>query len=246
MQIYLIIPDLHVPYHDLSYVRLISRVITFLKPDGIVQLGDALDFWQVSRFEKDPSRKNTIYDDLKTYRSIMMEWESLMPKDTFFYQLEGNHEHRLTRYIWNHAKEISEITKTVPEILFERDDHRKGIERQFYPLNDWKACQIGDCVLHHGIYYNAHVAVGNMTKYPTKFICGHTHRFQFVSNGDKFSCSLGHGSDEQYTAHSPVPSGWQQCFGILYNNKEITTLEPILVSNSRCIIWGREFYGAQK
>lgn len=206
-----------------------------MKPHGIVQLGDALDFFQVSRFEKDPERKNSIFEDISIYRQILDEWEKLLPRGGVIHQLEGNHEARLTRYVWAQAREISRAVKPLSELL---QLTSKKITYKWHHLKVWTSCQLGDCVLHHGHYFNQHTAVGNLTRYPKKLITGHTHRFQYVSNGERFSATLGHGSNESMTAHTPVPTGWQQAFGILTVVNSTSYFEPILVTDGKAIVYG--------
>lgn len=235
---YLIVPDIHVPFHDIAFVRLVTKLIKLIKPNGVVQLGDALDFWQVSRFDKNPMRKQTLMDDVKMYSSIIDEWESALSTNAEFFQLEGNHEDRLRRYIWQNAKELADgWVKTVPELLNLR---KRGIKCSWHEISNWQSLKLGNCILHHGHYYNIHTAVGNLTRYPTSLITGHTHRFQFVSNGDRFSATLGHGSNESDTAHQPTPTGWQQALGLLTVINGKSTLEPILVRNGECILYGKK------
>lgn len=234
---FIVVPDIHVPFHDIRFIRLVTKLIKIVKFKGLIQLGDAMDFWQVSRFDKNPMRKASLMDDVKQYSSIIDEWESALGLDTEFIQLEGNHEDRLRRYIWQNAKELADgWVKTVPELL---NFKNRTIKCSWHEIANWKSCKIGNCIIHHGHYYNIHTAVGNLTRYPHSLITGHTHRFQYASNGDRFSATLGHGSDEEQTAHQPTPTGWQQAMGILtvINNK--TSFEPILVRNGSCIFRGK-------
>lgn len=229
---YLVVPDIHIPYHDVSFLALIPKIVKLAKIDGIIQLGDALDFWQISSYDKNPLRKQTVAEDIKIFNGILDQWCSLVSEVRL---LEGNHEDRLRRYVWSHARELTEVVKSVPEMLRLRDRKIK-----WHPIADWKSCQIGDCVLHHGHYFNAHVAVGNLTRYPRKLITGHTHRFQYASNGDRYSVTLGHGSNETETAHQPTPTGWQQAMGILTVVRGVAHFEPILVAKGRCVVYGQE------
>ncbi len=235
---FLILSDLHVPYHDISYIALATKIIKLLRPDGLIQLGDAVDFWQISSYDKDPNRKRTLMDDVKMYSTILDEWEDALPITSEIFQLEGNHENRLTRYIWKHAKELADgWVKTVPEMLNLR---KRSIKCTWHELSNWQSCKIGNCIIHHGHYFNAHTAMGNLTRYPTSLITGHTHRFQFVSNGDRFSATLGHGSNEADTAHQPTPTGWQQALGILTVVNGKSHLEPIMVRNGECVLFGKK------
>lgn len=233
---YIVVPDLHVPFHDPSYIALTNLVVKKLKPDGIIQLGDALDFWQVSKYEKNPLRKQTIGEDAALYKVILQQWADLLPVTGVIHQLEGNHEDRLRRYVWANAKELAGLVQTVQEMIGLRD---LGIRTIWHPIGQWDSCKIGDAVCHHGHFFNMHAAAGNLIKYPKSLITGHTHRFQYVSNGTRFSCTLGHGSNESETAHQPTPTGWQQAFGVLTVASGRAHLEPVLVHDGECVLYGK-------
>ncbi len=233
---YVVVPDIHVPFHDPAFLSIVKKVAKIAKPDGFIQLGDALDFWQVSRFDKNPLRKQTLAEDGKIYHGILQEWAEIIPFGGVIHQLEGNHEDRLRRYIWANAKELAGLVQTVPQMIGLRD---LGVRTVWHDLSNYKSCQIGDALIHHGHYYNMHVAMGNLTRYGKSLITGHTHRYQYVSNGERFSVTLGHGSNEYETAHQPTPTGWQQAMGLLHVIKGKTSLEPILVHDAYCIFRGR-------
>lgn len=230
------IPDLHVPYHDVAFVALLDKVIKIIKPYGIVQLGDALDFWQISSYDKNPLRKQTIAEDAAIYGQIIAKWADMLPVDGVFHQLEGNHEDRLRRYVWKNARELAGLVQTVPEMIKLRET---GVRTIWHPIAQWDSCKIGDAVCHHGHFFNMHAAAGNLIKYPKSLITGHTHRFQYVSNGTRFSATLGHGSNETETAHQPTPTGWQQAFGVLSVVGMKTHFEPVLVHNGECVLYGK-------
>lgn len=232
MKTWLVVPDLHVPYHCKLFVKLITAVICKVKPYGVVQLGDAVDCPQISKYPKDPERVNTVFDDIIEYKQIMDTWHSL--SGGMFYQLEGNHEDRLRRFIWSNAPHISKMVRTVPDLL----DINGAAGAKWFELSNWKSCSIGDVSLFHGTFYNKHVAVTNLERYPTKSISGHTHRVHVASNGQRWAVSLGHGSDETLTSHNPVPTGWQQAFGLLHDVNGIGHFETVLVDRGRCVLHG--------
>jgi predicted phosphodiesterase len=243
MKQYIIIPDIHVPFHDSKYTAFISRLLSFIKSQGklkgIVQLGDFVDFFQISSYPKDPARRNSIKDDLDDYTTLMNEWATYLPRNGEYHQLEGNHEARLQKYISNNAKEIYELVESVKSYLTTRFKS-SGSKFCWHTYKKWNSLVIGDVTLLHGFYYNQHTAATNLNKYKTSVICGHTHRFQIIHDGVHYSCTLGHGSDEKETAHQPTPTGWQQCCAVLtlFDNGK-TNLEPIMVNQ------GRGFYGGK-
>ena len=242
MRHYVIIPDLHVPYHCPKYIEAVCRLLERLKQGktlkGIVQLGDALDFWQISSYPKNPRRKNTIGEDLEAYAEILNRLGSYLPKGGEFHQLEGNHEERLHRYIAQNSGAIFELVQSIKSYLKERF---KGPGKFFWhDYMKWDSLKIGDVVLMHGFYFNQHVAAGHLTKYKVSTIFGHTHRVQYVFDGTHYAANLGHGSRESVIKHKPTPTGWRQAVGVLtLLDSGKTRLEIILVESGYGI-WGGE------
>lgn len=242
---WLILPDLHFPFHCPLYLKVVTLVIKLLRAElnGIVQLGDFVDCWQLSVFDKDPARKNNVIQDIEQYGKWLDQIDALVKRETKFYQLEGNHEDRLRRYAWAKAPDLVGMVRDIPEILSFKDRNKhSNMTYRWFPISDWDACQIGDVVLHHGHFFNKHVAVNNLAIYETKFISGHTHRFQFAANGDRWSVSLGYGSTEPAIGHKPVPHGWQQVFAILTVVDGKGWLEPFLVNKGVCNFRGKMLY----
>lgn len=243
MKTYLIVPDLHISYQDSNFIRLTYKLLKDIRFNGIVQLGDALDFWQLSTYDKDPSRKNTIMDDIEEWNDILTKWSSLLYRNSEIHLLEGNHEFRLHRYISRHAKELHEIVRPIPELLKLKERTASGnVIFKWHPYAKWNSLMLGDCVLLHGFYFNQHTAMTNLKKYRCSTISGHTHRMQYVSDGTHFACSLGHGSNESITAHQPTPTEWTQCLGILTVKDDGTTsLEVILVKDGKAVVRGKAY-----
>jgi metallophosphoesterase superfamily enzyme len=207
---------LHYPFHDPQYIGLITKLIKKIQPDGVVQLGDFVDFHQISSYDKDPSRSGDIVEDLRLYAAQLDVWEQALPPGAEWRQLEGNHEDRLRRYVWRQAPELHKAIKSVPEILrFPERNKRGRCSYRWFGISNWKSCRIGDVALFHGHFFNEHTAAKMLGRYRTKAIQGHTHRYQVVSDGHLWAVTLGHGSNEAETAHSPVPPCWQQALGVL-------------------------------
>lgn len=243
MKTYLIIPDLHIPYHCPLFFKLTLKLLKDIRFNGIVQLGDALDFWQLSTYDKDPSRKNTIQDDIDDWNEMLTKWSNLLYRNSEIHLLEGNHSYRLHRYIARHAKDLHEIIRPLPDLLHLKTRNETGpVVFKWHPYNKWNSCQIGDCTLLHGFYYNQHVAATNLAKYRRNIICGHTHRVQYISDGIYYSVTLGHGSDESHTSHQPTPTGWTQSLGILtVKDDGSTSIEIIVVKDGKAIVRGKQY-----
>jgi predicted phosphodiesterase len=242
MKTYLIVPDLHVPFHCPKIVKLITKLIKECNPDGIIQLGDAIDAFQISTYSKDPSRRNLLAEDIEDWKLILNEWARHLKSGAQIHLLEGNHEHRLSRYIAGNCRDLHGLVPDWPTML--GIDLRNKTSRHkwiWHPYNKWDSCQIGDCTLLHGFYYNQHCAATSLAKYRTNIIFGHTHRVQKVFDGKHYAISLGHASNEAETAHQPTPTGWEQALALLHVEQNGTThVDIVRVKNGQGVVYGKK------
>lgn len=245
MKTYLVLSDIHVPFHCPKYLNIALKIIKEYKLAGLAQLGDALDLFQVSSYDKDPARKNTVADDIAEWSHTLTRLCKNLPRGAEVHLIEGNHSTRLQRYIARHAKELHGIVPDLPKLLnLKAREQATGIKFKWHPYNKWNSCKIGDCVLMHGYYFNSHTAMTNLAKYRVNTISAHTHRFQWVSDGEHYAISLGHGSNELETAHQPTPTGWTQAMAVLtVNDDGKTSVEPIIVNNGKAVFRGKIIQG---
>ena len=66
---HVVISDLHIPYQDRPVVRLLLRFLAEQQPYAIHILGDLIDFYAISRFERDPVRATGLQAELDAARS---------------------------------------------------------------------------------------------------------------------------------------------------------------------------------
>lgn len=238
---YLVIPDIHVPFHCRKYISIVNKVLKAGKFAGLIQLGDFCDFYQLSSFDKDPSRKHDILSELQDYKAILTRWARTLyggnPKATL-HQLEGNHEDRLRRFIWTKAPELAKIIPSIPKMLGLSE---MPLKAKWHKYEKWDSCIVGDVTLHHGVYFNQHTAANNLKIYGRKFIQGHTHRLQTATKGEMWSLTAGHGSNAKKTMHRPVPSDWTQSLSILTLVDRIGQVESYQVIKGKVTIDGKVF-----
>lgn len=245
--LYIIEPDAHRPYHCARLQSILYQVMEWLQPRGYVNLGDFVDWFQLSTYDKDPRRVNCIEDDLALHASHLDEVEKLLPVGGAIHQLEGNHEHRLRRYIAANAPALAGVVPDVPALLrFAARNAASKVRYHWHPVAKWNSCKIGDTVFHHGTFFDKSTAVSNLTRYRgVNLVHGHTHRVQYAENGDHFMATLGHASDESFTMHRHVPSDWSRALGLytVYKGRgslEICTMRRGSIQMS---VRGRVFTG---
>ncbi len=92
--------DSHFPFHDPEVLSIVQAIAEDMQPDFLVHKGDLLDARELSRFDKDPNRKESLQDEIDQARAHLATMRLASPNSTFVL-LEGNHEDRLRRTLWN-------------------------------------------------------------------------------------------------------------------------------------------------
>lgn len=96
-----VLSDIHVPYHDGSAVEVAVKECKRHGCDTIILNGDTIDFYGISRFEKDPERRSPGQEIRDTVQ--MLRWiQSQFPKARLIWK-DGNHDERWAKYCWQNA-----------------------------------------------------------------------------------------------------------------------------------------------
>lgn len=106
----LVYGDSHVPFHDSRALDIVKSIAKAEQPDVILNVGDLVDSWQISRFDKDPTRQDSLQDNIDEARQHLAELALLSPRSRRVL-LEGNHEARLARTIWRMEGAARELPK---------------------------------------------------------------------------------------------------------------------------------------
>ena len=98
-----IFSDIHVPYHNISSI---SAAIDFCKkekPDALLLNGDTIDCFRLSRYTKDPKKRN-FKNELDTFKALFEVFEKQL-KCKIYFKL-GNHEERYEHFLQEKAGEL--------------------------------------------------------------------------------------------------------------------------------------------
>ena len=96
----LLIGDLHIPYHDKSAVDLaVNYAIKMHATDHLIILGDLIDFYQMSKFGKDPT-KRSISGEVDVAGKFLKDMTGIFGEVVY---KSGNHEKRLQDYVFRNA-----------------------------------------------------------------------------------------------------------------------------------------------
>lgn len=102
-----VMADIHFPYpHKPSLSVALGRAEE-RKPDLIIILGDLIDFYKISKFNKRPTERRP-YEEMMEARAFLEDLRSRFPDAQIIYK-EGNHEERLDRYVSDKAPDVYEL-----------------------------------------------------------------------------------------------------------------------------------------
>ena len=145
-----------------------------MKIDEVVILGDYADFYAINSHGKHPAKQQTLMDEVIIVIERLQQLRRSFPKAKIVF-IEGNHEHRLARYIQNRCPDMYGVTSTdkILELSRFRIKFIPYGPGQQYPVleSDLKA-------RHEPLAGGKHVAQNTAEKAMCSVIFGHTHRLQ--------------------------------------------------------------------
>lgn len=186
----LIYSDSHFPHHDAGVLQVVASVAEELQPDFLIHGGDLLDCYSLSRYDKNPGRVETLQTEIDQARAHLAYMRLLCPKSRFVL-LEGNHEDRLRRVLWNlegPAAALNKLTSfqksmTWPALLgldemnIEWVATNEQAKRRFLPK--W-ITKHGEVVRQQSAY----TARAEHERYGVSGSSGHTHRLGLFFSRD--------------------------------------------------------------
>lgn len=169
-----LISDLHFPYHDLRAIILLLEYFQKIGIDTLVLDGDIIDCYQLSRWEKDPSKRsfkeeiamlNQFIDDLKKY----------FPKVKIIYKL-GNHEERFEVFIMQRAPELWGMEVLSWENLIKSKERGIEVVKNKRMIKAGKLNIIHGHEFGHGFFSPVNPARGLYLRAKANVIAGDSHQ----------------------------------------------------------------------
>lgn len=166
--------DIHVPYHEPKAVEAAVKFGRKWKPSVVLLNGDISDFYSISRWDRDPKKRDLIGECEQVHE--MLAWlRKAFPKARMVYKL-GNHEERWDHYIWNKCAELWGLDALRLQNVLHLDD--LGIEM----VGDKRPVMIGPHLvgLHghelvRGLTSPVNQARGLFMRTLTSALAGHGH-----------------------------------------------------------------------
>lgn len=172
---HVVLPDVHIPFHDKWALRHWLQFVEDRKPGVIHIIGDLIDAYGISRYDKNPARKSSLQREVDLARAFLTELRRITPDADIRYS-EGNHEDRLRKILWGRCKELAGIRCLDIPTLLGLDElgityHRAG-----------DAYSIGGILFTHGSVVRSEAgqsARQTARRGGTSVIMGHTHRLGY-------------------------------------------------------------------
>lgn len=237
----LIIPDVHIPYHDPKAWSLMLKAARGFKPEVIVVLGDFADFYAVSSFKKDPLRANQLDVEIKACNAKLDELDALGAKEKHF--IAGNHCDRLERYLKDKAPEL--FTMLSVDELFK-------LKKRGWTYTPYRSdIKVGKAYFTHdaGGPTGRQAVYKVLDTYQHTTVIGHTHRMAYVVEGNAVGNALlsaqfgwlGDIAKIDYLHNIKAKKDWALGFGVGYLRQDngFVYLQPIPIVEYSCVVGGK-------
>lgn len=213
----LVLPDVHFPFHDSELVRKWLEHLGELKPNGVDIIGDLIDCYSLSRFDKNPARKADLQVELDLARSFLEAIRQIGGQGCDIRYSEGNHEDRLRKLLWGKSPQLVSLRDlTIPQML-----GLKKLNIKWHPTQ--KPYQIWGVWYTHGDILRTSAGMSARAKADMihgSVIMGHCHRMGWsprtVWTGVEDAYEVGYLAD--HTQLDYVRSGtpnWQQGWAVV-------------------------------
>ena len=229
----ILLNDIHVPYHDEETLQAVKRGVRSLKPDILLLGGDVADFYNVSSFNKDPSREHNLYDEVTEVKEFLKDISTKWNAKKVIY-LNGNHEERLQRYIDNNAPDLYWVEGLKLENILDLDNFNIEFIKERY----WTHKGVIYSHLNKALKWGGSSAKNIGLDYNMSVVHTHTHRIGHTRHGDRdfydngCLCKL----EADYIAG---PVMWNQAFMIVDYLDDVPHFRQVNIKDHQFILDGK-------
>lgn len=194
LRTYLVLFDLHIPFHDKEIIPKIYKLGEYLGKNinGLVLAGDFLELFTLGSYNADSLEqlKNiTLSYEYQEGNKVLDRLEESFPNLLEKHFIYGNHEDRYKREVKRGD------TAKYGEALESPEKALKLESRGYTILNNWMEdyVKLGrDLYVMHGLSCAKYCAANNFRDFnEASLMTGHTHREQTYREGNKASYSIG-------------------------------------------------------
>ena len=216
-----VLSDIHVPFHNNPALTCALEHFKKRQVDTILLNGDTIDFYALSRFEKDPRERDTAYE-LKMVGQLLEYIREKFPKVRLIWK-DGNHDERWMSYMRVKAPELLDIPQ------FQFSAIMKFKERGMEYVTDKRLILAGGLTILHGHEYRqailapVNAARGFFLKAKASTLTGHLHQSsehtEPTVRGKMITCFSAGALCDLHPAYMPL-NRWNHGFAVVTLNKE--------------------------
>jgi predicted phosphodiesterase len=222
-RLYVVLSDVHIPYHDEDALEAVCGLMKDLSPHGLVLNGDFLDLLELSRHSAgsvaklEGRRVSTTFSEARRILNMLQEAAGAGCIDNHF--IDGNHEDRVGR--WLSAGDNGVFADDLSVDITSRLDLKdRGFKHHAgYPD---AGVSLGKLWVTHGRFTNKYHAAKMLDYYRHSVMYGHTHVPQThcasALHGQQVAYGTGYLADERSEAmsYAPKPNAWVKGFALVY------------------------------
>jgi len=238
LRTFAIINDTHNPYQDVPALHLVERFLQDIQFHYLIYNGDVNDMYQISTFNRNPERVSDMQKDINNTKVMFEKHNRLFP-DVKKVMTEGNHEHRLQKFLWTKAPEFAGITALSISELFDL----KGFGIKHIAYEQGLMINSSFLVTHGEIasVHSGYTAKRTYEKHGGNGMVGHCHRGGSYYKTDRFGT---HGWWENFCLCSLYPDwikspNWQHGFSLVHFLGKRFWVEQIPIIENKLIYGGK-------
>jgi len=211
-----VLSDIHVPFHNNPALTCALAHFKKRRIDTILLNGDTIDFYALSRFEKDPRERDTAYE-LKMVGQLLDYIREKFPKARLIWK-DGNHDERWMSYMRVKAPELLDIPQ------FQFSAIMKFADRGMEYVTDKRLILAGGLTILHGHEYRqailapVNAARGFFLKAKASTLTGHLHQSsehtEPTVRGKMITCFSAGALCDLHPAYMPL-NRWNHGFAIV-------------------------------
>jgi predicted phosphodiesterase len=226
---WMIVPDLQVPLHDVAFVDKLVDIASYIKPDGLLFIGDLTDSTEVGRWVKgkagEYSGKLQASFDLTS--KIVSRFRAAVGDDAEMVLQGSNHDSRTAQYIAENAPALSSLRSLDFPRLIGLEDNDVAYVRGVHTFLPGVVSVHG----HERAYSSVpgKWGVDRVRDYGANVVYGHTHTPLLISTAigvgenrkNYWTMNVGHGMDMSQASYlSDGYATWCQAFGLVHHDGE--------------------------
>lgn len=233
--------DRHGIMQDEKAVNVLYSIIKDVEPHLIVNIGDDVDCYTISRFDKNPARVHDLQAEIDNTRRHLHQIAQLASSADRIW-LEGNHEERLRKLVWRlpgAAQELAKLRVIQENLTWEKLVGTKEIGWTFVPSAEQsRKVIIPRVIIKHGTKlgnWSGLSAKAEMGKYGKSGLSGHSHRLAAIYhkdlNGSHVWCETGClcTVEPEYD----IDPDWQQGLVVVEFTNDWFNVELVYIENGK-------------